>query len=114
MISCSSIKEIDLTNPARSRDILRVQKSAYRREGDKVGICRLAVHLEYSWQRIATCLIRHLEQTEMSYKRIVVPTAKRNIPAKKLYLKNGFFKAEERKTEDGLDLVIFEKIVPGE
>jgi len=77
----------------------------------KLTICRLVIKPSYFGRGIARKLIRAVQDMEPDVTQLVVGTAKKNHPAVNLYIKEGFRLFHEFKTDDGLELVRFRKII---
>ncbi|NLM42820.1 MAG: GNAT family N-acetyltransferase [Clostridiales bacterium] len=73
-------------------------------------IHRVAVHPEFFRKGIAQKLIEYVENVDSNVKKIIVCTGKGNIPAEKLYLKNGYIKTGHIKVNEEVYLTSFEKI----
>jgi ribosomal protein S18 acetylase RimI-like enzyme len=82
---------------------------SFERIADVVDICRLVVAPEAARRGVGSQLLMAVEAREVDCRRIVVSTAERNIPAIKLYERNGYHLRKRRQLSDGLRLVEFEK-----
>ncbi len=83
---------------------------SYKIENDTLDIHRVAVHPSFFKRGIAKELINFVEKIN-NIKNIIVCTGKENIPAVKLYMKNGYKKIKDIKIKEGFYLTSFEKIL---
>lgn len=82
---------------------------SYEHEGGKLTICRMVVHPEHFRKGIAGRLILFLEERFPDIDVFSVSTGKDNLPAKTLYLKNGFQLVQDLEVVPGLFISCFEK-----
>lgn len=85
---------------------------SFKIEATVLDIHRVAVHPAYFSRGIATAMIREVEGIGSPLTRVIVSTAKANLPACNLYRKLGFSEAGEKQVAEGLIITIFEKL-PG-
>jgi ribosomal protein S18 acetylase RimI-like enzyme len=78
---------------------------SFERQRDVVEICRLAVAPEATRRGIGSQLLTFLEENEEGCHFLRVSTAERNVPAVKLYEKQGYHIQNRRQLPDGLWLV---------
>ena len=62
---------------------------SYKDDNGMIEICRLVVHPDHFRKGIAQALLTHLQRT-IPWKKLSVSTGALNMPARKLYEKNGF------------------------
>lgn len=74
-------------------------------------IHRVAVHPQFFKMGIAGKLINFVEGLESNVNKIVVCTAKKNLPAINLYLKNGYKDIKDIEISENIYLTEFEKIL---
>lgn len=74
-------------------------------------IHRVAVHPQFFKMGIAGKLINFVEGLESNVNKIVVCTAKKNLPAINLYLKNGYKDIKDIEISENVYLTEFEKIL---
>lgn len=72
-------------------------------------IHRVAVHPDFFRRGIAEELISFAEKVDSNIKKIIVCTGKDNLPAVKLYVKNGFQKKKDIEADKNFYLTEFEK-----
>jgi ribosomal protein S18 acetylase RimI-like enzyme len=82
---------------------------SYELEGEELTICRMVVHPDHFRKGIAKNLLTYLEKTFPNINSIVVSTGKDNLPAKTLYLKNGFQFVRDLEVEQDFFISFFEK-----
>ncbi|WP_042355675.1 GNAT family N-acetyltransferase [Bacillus rubiinfantis] len=82
---------------------------SFKNENDVIDIHRLFVHPNYFKKGIAQSLLDFIQHNETGFKKIIVTTASRNLPAINLYLKKGFSKARDIQVSNHLSLTLFEK-----
>jgi ribosomal protein S18 acetylase RimI-like enzyme len=78
---------------------------SFERQRNVVEICRLVVAPEATRRGIGSRLLLFLEQSEVGCQLLRVSTAERNVPAVKLYEKQGYRIQNRRQLPDGLRLV---------
>lgn len=78
---------------------------SFERQRDLIEICRLVVAPEATRRGIGSQLLIVLEQRQVGCRCLNVSTAERNIPAIKLYEKQGYRITKRRELPDGLRLV---------
>ena len=81
---------------------------SYTIENRLMRICRMIVHPAYFRQGIADALLNDL-QLQGGWEKISVSTGRMNLPARKLYEKNGFTHKEDIEAAPNLFISIFEK-----
>ncbi|WP_028400554.1 GNAT family N-acetyltransferase [Ectobacillus panaciterrae] len=82
---------------------------SYTSKAQELTICRMIVHPNHFRKGIAQLLLKELEREESGYSIFHVATGRDNIPAKKLYLKNGFQWKEDREVAPNFFISMFEK-----
>lgn len=85
---------------------------SYTREGSIMDIHRMVVHPGHFRKGIAQELLNHILSIETGVEKIVVSTGSKNMPAKKLYWKNGFVDTREVEVAPGVSITLFEKSTP--
>ncbi|MEH6945117.1 GNAT family N-acetyltransferase [Bacillus sp. JJ722] len=78
-------------------------------EGEELTICRMVVHPNHFRKGIAQMLLDNLEEINQKCTIIKVSTGKDNVPAKNLYLKNGFQFVRDLMVAPGVYISKFEK-----
>ncbi|MCM3567990.1 GNAT family N-acetyltransferase [Neobacillus mesonae] len=78
-------------------------------EGEEMKICRLVVHPKHFKKGIAQKLLAIIEENDPKITVYKVSTGKDNLPAKNLYLKNGYRLINEVEAAPGLFLSNFKK-----
>ncbi|MBU5675842.1 GNAT family N-acetyltransferase [Alkaliphilus sp. MSJ-5] len=84
---------------------------SYKIIDDVLDIHRVAVHPQFFKMGIAGKLINFVEGLESNITKVVVCTAKRNLPAINLYLKNGYKDIKDIEISENIYLTEFEKIL---
>ena len=84
---------------------------SYKIIDDVLDIHRVAVHPQFFKMGIAGKLINFVEGLESNITKVVVCTAKRNLPAINLYLKNGYKDIKDIEISKNIYLTEFEKIL---
>lgn len=84
---------------------------SYKISNKILDIHRIAIHPNYFRNGIAGELLKFIKSLEDDFTKIQVSTAQKNIPAKNLYLQNGFIEVMNRKVSSDLFLTKFEKII---
>lgn len=74
-------------------------------------IHRVAVHPDFFRRGIAGELISLVEKLDSNIEKIIVCTGKDNLPAVKLYLKNGFQKKKDIEADKNFYLTEFQKVL---
>lgn len=82
---------------------------SYTVEGNELTICRMVVHPNHFRKGIAQNLLKYMEENNRQLVVCKVSTGKENIPAKNLYLKNGFQFVQDHEVAPGLFISNFEK-----
>lgn len=82
---------------------------AYERHEEAIEICRMMVHPGYFRQGIASRLLRFVEDAHADVRVFRVSTGSRNLPAVRLYQREGFVALEERPVAPGVFVTLFEK-----
>jgi ribosomal protein S18 acetylase RimI-like enzyme len=82
---------------------------SYELVGVELNICRMVVHPSHFRKGIAKNLLIYLEESFPDIVSITVSTGKDNLPAKTLYLKNGFQFVRDIEVVPGLFISCFEK-----
>jgi GNAT superfamily N-acetyltransferase len=82
---------------------------SYELKGEELNICRMVVHPDHFRKGIAGRLILFLEDRFPDVEVFSVSTGKDNLPAKTLYLKNGFQLVQDLEVVPGLFISCFEK-----
>lgn len=82
---------------------------SFKTDKSVIDIHRLMVHPDHFRKGIASRLLDFIERNNRNYKKIVVSTGTKNVPAVEFYLTNGFSKIGERKLSACLSLTFFEK-----
>ena len=82
---------------------------SYTSEGEVLTICRMIVHPNHFRKGIAQKLLEEAEKINGEMSIIKVSTGKENIPAKKLYQKNGYKLVGDFEVVPGLYISNFEK-----
>lgn len=85
--------------------------TSYKTIENILDIYRVAVHPHFFRRGIAQQLLSFLEKLEGTIDRIIVCTGKENIPAVRLYLKNGYEKTRDIEISKDIYLTEFEKIL---
>lgn len=83
---------------------------AYKIAGDTLDLHRVMVHPQYLRRGIASALIGFVAAREHGTRRIIVSTASRNTPARRLYARLGFRETGEHEVAPGLWIIGFEKM----
>ncbi|GHH96744.1 GNAT family N-acetyltransferase [Neobacillus kokaensis] len=78
-------------------------------DGEKLTICRLVVDPKHFRKGIAQKLLSAVEKNYPEIRVVKVATGKDNLPAKNLYLKNGYRLKRELEVTAGLYMCFFEK-----
>ncbi|MBH8597420.1 GNAT family N-acetyltransferase [Thermoactinomyces sp. CICC 10521] len=81
---------------------------AFKRTGDFIRICRLAVSPSHFRRGVASALLKKVLQ-EDGVKEWGVTTGKANLPAIRCYEKHGFVRVAERLTPEGIVLIYLRK-----
>jgi ribosomal protein S18 acetylase RimI-like enzyme len=68
---------------------------SYTIDGHELSICRMIVHPDHFRKGIAHELLHAVEKRNVDISTIKVSTGKENLPARALYLKNGFHHIED-------------------
>lgn len=76
---------------------------------DVLDVHRLAVHPDFFRKGIASKLINFIEGLNSGINKIIVSTGKKNLPAIKLYIKNGYRRKNDIEVENGIYITEFEK-----
>jgi ribosomal protein S18 acetylase RimI-like enzyme len=84
---------------------------SFKIDDSVLDIHRVAVHPVYFKRGIASIMVKEIETIGSPLSKIIVSTAKENIPACNLYGKLGFAKVGEKEVEEGLIISVFEKLV---
>lgn len=84
---------------------------SYEQHENRLHICRLAVHPDWTRRGVATALLQAVEQQSVR-PMLTVSTAALNAPALTLYQKHGFTLTQRTTTPDGLVLVLLTKSIP--
>jgi ribosomal protein S18 acetylase RimI-like enzyme len=74
-------------------------------------IHRVAVHPLFFRRGVANKLINFVENLDYEINKIVVSTGKENLPAVKLYIRNGYKKKEDIEISKGIYIMCFEKVL---
>ena len=77
---------------------------SYTKENGQMLICRMVVHPDYFGR-----VLLHALQLHVDWEKISVSTGKMNLPARKLYEKNGFTHKEDVEAAPRLSISIYEK-----
>jgi len=78
-------------------------------ENGVMDIHRLFVHPKHFRKGIAKMLLDFIQTNEEGFKKIIVSTGSKNVPAINFYQKNGFSKTKEIKVAERLSLTLFIK-----
>jgi ribosomal protein S18 acetylase RimI-like enzyme len=78
-------------------------------EGEVVTICRLVIHPDHFRKGIAQRLLEEVENINRRFSVFKVSTGKENLPAKNLYMKNGYHLINDLEVVPGLYISNFEK-----
>ncbi|MFE4895307.1 GNAT family N-acetyltransferase [Peribacillus butanolivorans] len=81
---------------------------SYTKEIMHIEICRIVVHPDYFRQGIAETLLNHLQFT-CKWEKLSVSTGKMNLPARKLYEKNGFTHTKDVEAAPHFYISLYEK-----
>lgn len=82
---------------------------SYTVEGEELTICRMVVHPNHFRKGIAQKLLKYMEENNRQIVVYKVSTGKENVPAKNLYLKNGFQLIQDQEVATGFLISNFEK-----
>lgn len=82
---------------------------SYKILGTVLDIHRVAVHPRFFRRGIADKLVRFVEGIDGGIEKIVVGTGKKNLPAVKLYLKNGYTAQRDVEISEGIYITEFLK-----
>ncbi|MGZ4160248.1 MAG: GNAT family N-acetyltransferase [Neobacillus sp.] len=82
---------------------------AYTIDEEELTICRMFVHPNHFRKGIAKKLLSVLEEIHPELPVLKVSTGKDNLPAKRLYFKNGFQLVRDMEVVPGLFISLFEK-----
>jgi ribosomal protein S18 acetylase RimI-like enzyme len=82
---------------------------AWRRDGDTLDLCRLAVDPSFFRRGVGRALVRAAESAEAGKGRVLVQTGAANEPAKALYRSEGFVEVGEAEPAPGVRVTRFEK-----
>lgn len=82
---------------------------SYTVEGKELTICRMVVHPNHFRKGIALKLLNYMEENSGGMVVYKVSTGKDNVPAKNLYLKNGFQFVQDHEVAPGVYISNFEK-----
>lgn len=82
---------------------------SYTIEGEELTICRMVVHPDHFRKGVAHKLLNALESFAPQLVLLKVSTGKKNVPAKNLYIKNGFEIVSDQEIVPGLFISHFEK-----
>lgn len=83
---------------------------SFKQDSNVLDIHRLVVHPSHHKKGIAQALLLFVENN-FAVEKIVVATGTKNIPAIKLYIKNGFTVINEKTIADGLSISFLEKML---
>jgi len=83
--------------------------ASYTISENELTICRMTVHPRYFRQGIARKLLRAIEESHSQISFVLVSTGADNMPAKNLYLQNGFELTEDTEAAPGFFISHFEK-----
>ncbi len=83
---------------------------SFKIENRVLDINRLFVHPKQFKKGIAQKLLDFIQDSMTGFDKIIVSTGSENLPAIKLYLKNGFIKTKDRQITEHMSLTLFEKI----
>jgi len=83
---------------------------SYKIYEDILDIHRVAIHPAFFRRGIAENLLKFIEGLDSNIKKVLVCTGKENLPAVKLYLKNGYKNKKDIEITDGIYITEFEKI----
>jgi ribosomal protein S18 acetylase RimI-like enzyme len=86
---------------------------SHKLEDNILDIHRVAVHPNAFRRGIAQQLLEFIFKLEPNATRAIVQTGSLNVPACRLYLKNGFTLLETRVVQPGLELTLFAKTLRG-
>jgi ribosomal protein S18 acetylase RimI-like enzyme len=86
---------------------------SFTMESDTLTICRMIVHPNHFRKGIAQRLLTEVENRNRKITIYKVATGKENIPAKILYLKNGYKFIKDMKIVPGLFITYYEKETTG-
>lgn len=82
---------------------------SFELDGEELTMCRMVVHPNHFRKGIAKNLLTYLEKSFPEIASITVSTGKDNLPAKTLYLKNGFQFVRDLEVAPGFFISCFEK-----
>ena len=81
---------------------------SYKDDNGMIEICRLVVHPDHFRKGIAQALLTHLQRT-IPWKKLSVSTGALNMPARKLYEKNGFIHRKDVEVAPQFFISLYEK-----